>query len=419
MDCEILTIGTELVLGYVVNTNAAEMGRALAAAGIAVRRSAAVTDDAPLVREAVQSALDRTGVVIVSGGLGPTRDDITRTVVAELMNRPLRLDQAIVDQLRERFRSRGITAMPESNLVQAEVPEGATVLPNALGTAPGLWIEDGNRVVVLIPGVPKEMRALLEQEVIPRLLARGTGNGERGVVRSRTLRTTGIGESAIADRLGDYEKALGPQVTLAYLPTVAGTELRFTAWNVSEREVDAVLARAVDAIRPRIAERVYGEDDADLAEVVLGMLDKEKLKLAVAESCTGGLVGARLAAIPGCSHHFKGGVVAYDNDVKLQMLGVSADVLSQHGAVSEAVAREMATGVARALDADAAIAITGIAGPDGGSPEKPVGTVWIGIKVRDQVRAFHLVLPGDRVDIQARAAQYALDFMRRVLTGQI
>ena len=421
MDCEILTIGTELVLGYVVNTNAADMGRALAAAGVAVRRSAAVSDDAALVREAVQAALDRTGTVIVSGGLGPTRDDITRPVVAELLNRPLRRDQAIVDQLRERFRSRGITAMPESNLVQAEVPEGATVLPNALGTAPGLWIEDGSRLVVLIPGVPKEMRGLLEQEVIPRLVARSAvaGNGERGVIRSRTLRTTGIGESAIADRLGDYEKALGSQVTLAYLPSVAGTELRFTAWNVAERDADALLARAVDMIRPRIAERVYGEENEDLAAVVLGLLDKAQLKLAVAESCTGGLVGARLAAIPGCSHHLKGGVVAYDNDVKLQMLGVSADTLQQHGAVSEATAREMAIGAARALDAEAAISVTGIAGPDGGSPEKPVGTVWIGIKVRELVRAFHLVLPGDRGDIQARAAQYALDFMRRVLTGQI
>ena len=381
-----------------------------------------MSDDPELIREAVRVALDRTGVVVVSGGLGPTRDDITKSVVAGLLQRPMRRDEALVEQLRERFRSRGVAPMPESNLAQADVPEGATVLPNALGTAPGLWLEDGARLVVMIPGVPKEMRAIMEQEVVPRLKARagGTGNGERGtVVRSRTLRTTGIGESAIADRLGEYEKALGSQVTLAYLPTVSGTELRFTAWNVPEGEVDAVLSRAVEAIRPRLAERVYGEENEDLAEVVLGLLEKEKLMVAVAESCTGGLIGARLAAIPGCSHQFKGGVVAYDNDVKLQMLGVSADALAQHGAVSEVVAREMAIGVSRALDTEAAIAVTGIAGPDGGSPEKPVGTVWIGIRVRDTVRAFHLVLPGDRVDIQARAAQYALDFMRRMLTGLI
>jgi len=422
MDCEILTIGTELVLGYVVNTNAAVMGRTLAAAGIAVRRSTAVSDDVALVQDAVQAALDRTGVVIVSGGLGPTRDDVTRNAVAELLRRPLKRDDAIVEQLRERFRSRGVANMPESNLVQADVPEGATVLPNPLGTAPGLWLEDGERIVVLIPGVPKEMRGLLETEVVPRLKARrgGTGNGERGtVVRSRTLRTTGIGESALADRLGDYEKALGSTVTLAYLPSTAGTELRLTAWNVPESEVDGVLAHAVDAIRPRIEDRVYGEEDQDLAAVVLELLDQRQLKIAVAESCTGGLLGARLAAIPGASRLFKGGVIAYDNEVKLQMLGVSADALAEHGAVSEEVARQMAAGIARALDAGAAIAVTGVAGPDGGSDAKPVGTVWFGVKVGDTVRAFHLVLPGDRTDIQARAAQYALDFLRRMLAGTL
>ena len=416
MDCEILTIGTELVLGYVVNTNAAEMGRMLVASGIAVRRSAAVSDEPALVREAVQAALERTGTVIVSGGLGPTKDDLTKSAVAELLNKPLKRDETIVQQLRERFLSRGVPSMPESNLVQADVPEGATVLPNPIGTAPGLWIEDGQRLVILLPGVPKEMRALMEQEVVPRLLGRTGGPADgRTVVRSRTLRTTGIGESAIADKLGDYEKLLGSRITLAYLPSVAGTELRFTAWNVPEAEADGMLARAIEALRPRIADRVYGEDGDDLAKVVLDRREKAGLTLAVAESCTGGLLGARIAAIPGASQRFRGGVIAYDNDVKLGMLGVSADALAQHGAVSEAVAREMAIGVSRALDTQAAIAITGIAGPDGGSAEKPVGTVWFGIKVGDEVRAFHLVLPGDRSDIQARAAQYALDFMRRAI----
>lgn len=424
MDVEILTIGTELVLGYVVNTNAADMGRLLGGAGFAVRRSAAVSDDPALVREAVQAALDRTGTVIVSGGLGPTKDDLTKAAVAELLGRPLHRDNAIVEQLRERFKSRGVASMPESNLVQADVPEGATVLPNPIGTAPGLWIEDGAKLVILLPGVPKELRALMEREVMPRLASRNGGPGDGGtggrtVVRSRTLRTTGIGESALADKLGDYEKQLGPGVTLAFLPSVAGTELRLTAWNAPEAEAEAILGRAVGAIRPRIEDRVYGEEGQDLAAVVLELLDKRDLKIAVAESCTGGLLGARLAAIPGASKRFRGGVIAYDNEVKLQLLGVSADALVEHGAVSEAVAREMATGVARALDTETAIAVTGIAGPDGGSEAKPVGTVWFGVKLGDTVRSFHLVLPGDRHDIQARAAQYALDFLRRMLTGAI
>lgn len=421
MDCEILTVGTELVLGYTVNTNAAEMGRRLAAAGIVVRRQTSVTDEPELVREAVQGALDRTGTVVVSGGLGPTRDDLTKAAVAALFGRALRRDETIAEALRERFRSRGVATMPESNLVQADVPEGATVLPNPIGTAPGLWVEDGARLAILIPGVPKEMSALMELEVVPRLLARGgSGDGAtngRTVVRSRTLRTTGIGESAIADKLGDYEKQLGGRVTLAFLPSVAGTDLRFTAWHAPEAEADAILARAVEAIRPRVAERIYGEGDDDLAAIVLRTLEQAGLKLAVAESCTGGLLGARLTAVPGSSRAFVGGVVAYDDAVKLHLLGVSADDLAAHGAVSETVARQMAAGIATTLDAGAAIAITGIAGPDGGTPAKPVGTVWIAVKFREVERVMHLVLPGDREDVRARAAQYGLDFLRRVASG--
>jgi nicotinamide-nucleotide amidase len=417
MDCDILTVGTELVLGFTVNTNAAEMGRALAEAGVRVVSSASVADDPALLRDAVRAALDRSGAVVVSGGLGPTKDDLTRPVVAELFGRPLVRDAALVEGLRAMFRERGVAAMPEANLVQADVPEGATVLPNLLGTAPGLWLEDNGRLAVLIPGVPKEMRALLTREVIPRLVARaGGGANGRTVVKSRTLRTTGIGESALADRLGDYQKSLGSGVTLAFLPSVAGTDLRFTAWSVPEGEADGALARAVDALRPRLGDRLYGEGDTDLAAVVLGLLEERHASLATAESCTGGLISARLTAIPGSSRTYKGGIVAYDNDVKLGQLGVSADDLARDGAVSESVVRQMAEGAARALGADAAIAVTGIAGPDGGTETKKVGTVWIAIRWKDEVRVFTHVLPGDREDVRGRAAQWALDYLRRAIT---
>jgi nicotinamide-nucleotide amidase len=418
MDCEILTIGTELVLGFTINTNAADMGRALAAAGLRVRHSASVIDEPALVKDAVRAALDRTGTVIISGGLGPTKDDLTKAAVAELFGKPLRRDDTIVTRLRELFTSRGVATMPESNLVQADVPEGATVLENPIGTAPGLWIEADGRLAVLLPGVPKEMRALLEREVIPRLVARAeTGApGHRGTVtRSLALRTTGIGESALADKLGDYSKLLGPQVTLAFLPSVAGTDLRLTAWNVPKAEADAVLARAADALRPKLGDRVYGRDSDDLAAIVLRQLESAGLRLAVAESCTGGLLGARLTAIPGSSRVFAGGVIAYANDAKLQLLGVSADDLAGQGAVSETVARQMAAGVARALDTEAAIAITGVAGPDGGTPDKPVGTVWIAVKFRATERAFTHIFVGDREDVRARAVQWALDDLRRIM----
>jgi len=416
MDCEILTVGTELVLGFTINTNAADMGRALAAAGLRVRHAATVLDEPALGKEAVRAALDRTGTVIISGGLGPTKDDLTKAAVAEVFGVALRRDEALVARLRELFKSRGVATMPESNLVQADVPEGAVVLENGLGTAPGLWIESDGKLAVLLPGVPKEMRALLEREVIPRLAGR-RADGQAVVTRSLTLRTCGIGESAIADKLGDYQKLLGANVTLAFLPSVAGTDLRLTAWNVPEAEADGVLSRAADAIRPRLGDRVYGQDSDDLAAVVLHRLEQAGLKLATAESCTGGLLGVRLTAIPGSSRIYAGGVVAYANDVKLQMLGVSADDLAVQGAVSEAVVRQMAAGVARSLDTEAAIAITGIAGPDGGTADKPVGTVWIGVKFRESERAFTHVFVGDREDVRARSAQWALDYLRRTMAA--
>jgi nicotinamide-nucleotide amidase len=416
-DVETLTVGTELVLGLTVDTNAAEMARMLAEAGFRVRRHAAVSDQPADVRQALAVALDRSGTVIVTGGLGPTRDDLTRQAAAEVFGARLLRDEQVLAELEERFRRRGITPMPEANKRQADVPEGATVLPNPVGTAPGLWLDDGHgRLAVLLPGVPKEMRALMEQEVLPRLRQRRAEDAEpKTVVRSRTLRTVGIAESALADKVGDESRLLPPGVTLAWLPSTAGVDLRLTAWNLTEDEARAALAGGVEALRPRLGPYCYGEDDQDLAAVVLRALEERGATLAVAESCTGGWLGARLTAVPGSSRVFLGGVTAYANEVKLHLLGVSADAIAEHGSVSEVVARQMADGVARALGAQAAIAVTGIAGPDGGTVEKPVGTVWTAVRWDDEVRAFARIFPGDREDVRRRAAQWALDDLRRVL----
>jgi nicotinamide-nucleotide amidase len=416
MDCELVTVGTELVLGFTVDTNAAEAGQLLAAAGIRVRRHASVADVAADIRQAVAAALDRSGTVIVTGGLGPTPDDCTRPVVAELFGRRLVRDQAVLDGLRERFRARGLE-MPATNAVQADVPEGATVLPNRRGTAPGLWLDDGHgRRVVLLPGIPKEMRGLLVETVIPKLLeTAGADRGARTVIRSRTLRTAAVAESALAERLGDVTGLLGPHVTLASLPSLAGVDLRLTAWDLAPDEADAALARAVDALRPRVGDHAYGEGDDDLAAVVLRLLEERGARLATAESCTGGLLAGRVTGVPGSSRVFRGGVVAYHNDTKLEFLGVGADALAEHGAVSEAVARQMADGAARVIGAEAAVAITGIAGPDGGTEAKPRGTVWIAVRWRDAVRTFTYILPGDREDVRARAVQWALHHLRRAI----
>jgi len=438
MDVELLTVGTELLLGYTVDTNAAAAGRLLSDAGLRVVRRATVGDDPQGVRDAAAVALERTRTVIVTGGLGPTADDLTREAVAGLFGRRLLRDPGVLRALEERFGKLGRGPMPESNARQADVPEGATVLPNRWGTAPGLWLEDEHgRLAVLLPGVPVEMRGLLEHEVIPRLVARRAGAGPRGeghggtpgqvhaeaaaradaatVIRSRTLRTTGISESALADRVGDPARLVGPGVTLAWLPSPEGTDLRFTAWGLEPAAADAALAKAVAAVRPRAGAHCYGEGEADLAALMLAELERRGCRLAVAESCTGGLIAERLTAVPGSSRVFVGGVVAYANEVKLDLLGVSADALAAHGAVSEPVARAMAEGIARALGAEAAVAVTGIAGPDGGTADKPVGTVWIAAHWRGRARAFHYVFPGERDVVRRRAAQAALDGLRRVL----
>ena len=425
MDCELLTVGTELVLGLTVDTNAADLGRALAAAGVRVLRRTSVPDDHEPIRDAVRAALGRTGLLIVSGGLGPTRDDLTKRAVAEVLGKSLRHDPAILAHLEDLYRRRGIARMPESNRSQADVPEGATVRENQWGTAPGLWLEDREgRVVVLLPGVPAEMRGLLEHEVIPRLRQRiadadAKAPGAAPVVRSRVLRTTGIAESALADLVGDPARLLPPSVTLAWLPSFDGTDLRLTAWRLPAADADAALEAGVEALRPKLGAACYAEGENDLAAVVLDLLAAQGARLATAESCTGGLIGERLTSIAGSSRVYRGGIVAYDDDVKLHLLGVSAETLVAHGAVSEAVAREMAAGAARVLETDAALAVTGIAGPTGAVPGKPVGTVWIAVSWRGGLRAFTHVLPGSRDAVRRRAAQWALDYLRRVVAGVV
>ena len=409
MKLEVVTIGTELLLGQTIDTNAAELGRALAAAGVEVVRHTSVADRPELIRAAVTEALDRTGFVITTGGLGPTRDDMTKREVAAVFGKALQLDETVLRALEDRFRRLG-RAMPAVNRTQAEVPEGATVLPNPRGTAPGLWVEDRARVVVMLPGVPSEMRGLLAEEVLPRLAALGTGL----VVRSRSVRTTGIAESALAERVGAIEEEIAP-LTLAYLPSTEGVDLRVTAWGLREDEAERRLAQVAAMLRERAGEHAYGADGADLAAVVLDQLRARKGRLVVAESCTGGLLGARITAVPGASSVFIGGVVAYDDVVKSGTLDVSPELLEQYGAVSEQVVSAMAEGVQRQFAVDAALAITGIAGPTGGTADKPVGTVWLAARLGAHTRALKRIFPGDRGEIRARSAQAALDLLRRVL----
>lgn len=298
--------------------------------------------------------------------------------------------------------------MPEANRTQAEVPDGATVLPNPRGSAPGLWLEDPRGVVVLLPGVPHEMRGLVREEVAPRIAARAAPGA---VTAWRTLRTTGIPESALADRVGPLEASLAP-VTVAYLPSFEGVDLRLTTWTMGAAEGARRLAEAATRVREVLGERCYAEGSTDLAAVVLERARATGVRLAVAESCTGGLVGARLTAIPGASSVFAGGVIAYDDEVKVRDLAVPPEALAAHGAVSEAVVRAMAVGVRRRFGVEGGVAVSGVAGPEGGTAGKPVGTVWLAVAVGVRERAVRIGVPGDRSEIRARAAQAALDLLR-------
>ncbi|MFN2315734.1 MAG: competence/damage-inducible protein A [Gemmatimonadales bacterium] len=402
MRLELVTIGTELLLGFTVDTNAAWIGRALAEHGISVTRRATVPDDPAAIRDAVRLGLERTGFVLTTGGLGPTEDDITKAAVAALFGRRVVFDDAVWADLVERYARLG-RPLSDANRTQAGVPDGATVLPNPRGTAPGLWITGDIGTVAMVPGVPREMRGLLRDEIIPRLKASAGDD----VIRSLTLRTAGIAESNLAADLGDAESAIAP-VTLAYLPEVIGVDLRLTSWNVPPAVADPQLQAAAALIRARAGKHVYGEGDADLAAVVLDRLRRRGYRLAVAESCTGGLLGGRLTAVPGSSEAFLGGTIAYANQAKVGQLGVSAADLETHGAVSESIALQMAAGAARNFGADIAVGVTGVAGPDGGSLDKPVGTVWLAWFLPDRTWAERVVYPGNRAEIRARAVQWAL-----------
>ena len=413
MHVEIVTIGDELLLGFTVDTNAAQLARELAAAGIEVVRRATVGDEADQIASAVGEALERTGAVITTGGLGPTSDDRTRPAIAKLFGRELVRDDAIVEQIRQRFWRMSSAKMPETNIVQAMVPVGARVLENRHGTAPSLMLEDEKgRWVIMLPGVPREMRGLTSDTIIP-LLRERVGAAPIAIV-SRTVRTTGIGESALAERLGDLAKGVNG-LPLAFLPGWEGADLRLTSNSLPVDAAVRALDEAEQMLREAAGSFVYGGERDDLAALVLAMCRERGLTIATAESCTGGLLGARVTAIPGSSDVYVGGVVAYDNSVKTTLLGVRDASLSEHGAVSEQVAREMAEGCARALGTRVGMAITGIAGPGGGTAEKPVGTVWIAVAGAGDTRTLGRVYVGDREEIRLRATQASLDQLRRAL----
>jgi nicotinamide-nucleotide amidase len=407
----IVAIGSEMLGPLRMDTNSLWLTARLEEAGIRVVRKSIVGDDPPALRGELDRAAASAGLIVTTGGLGPTADDVTVAAVAEWLGAPLRRDDAFLTAMRARFERRGFP-MPECNAKQADFIVGADVLANPRGTAPGFRGRKGGVEIVILPGVPSEMREIFETLVLPPLREQTGGR----VARRRVLRIAGMGESAVEQLVAPlYAKWSEDPVTILASP--GEVQLHLLARGAPE-EADRKLTEMEADFRGVLGDRVFGQDSDDLASVVGRLLRDERRTLALAESCSGGLVSTMLTDVPGSSEYFLGSVVSYANEAKERLLGVSPETLRVHGAVSAPAAAEMARGARERFDADLAVAITGIAGPDGGTPEKPVGTVFFAIASRDgAVLGRKRLLLGDRGVIRRTAALHALEMLRRHLSG--
>jgi nicotinamide-nucleotide amidase len=411
---EIVAVGSELLLGQIADTNSQWLAERLAASGIDSHFHQHVGDNHERMVLAFRTALARSDALIVCGGLGPTQDDITRAALAEVMNVALERDEEIAARIAAMFTSRGRT-MTENNLLQADVPHGATVIAQTRGTAPGLICPVGQKVVYALPGVPYEMHDMFERAVLADLVQREEASGRTTVILSRVLRTWGTSESALADALSERFSALdGERVTIAFLASgIEGIKVRLTARGENAADAASLVANEEARVRALITERlgdiVFGVDDETMEDVVAGLLSARGLTLAVAESVTGGLIASRLVNVAGASGWFRGGVVSYASEVKFELLGVTPGPV-----VNAAAAEAMASGVATLLHADVGLGVTGVAGPEE-QDGQPAGTVFVGLSLRGRVESVGLRLPGDRPRVRAYSAISALDALRRAL----
>jgi nicotinamide-nucleotide amidase len=407
MKAEIIAVGSEMLTPYRADTKSLFVTAELNRLGIEVVRKVIIGDDRTGLREAFREALEHAELVIAIGGLGPTEDDVTREAVSELLGRKLILDEQIVRAMQERFRRFG-RVMSESNKRQAMVPEGATVLENKRGTAPGLWMEHQGRIVILLPGPPHELKEMVGQQVRPRL------EKLSGALRlfARDLRVAMLPESEVDQRIAPIYTTYS-EVQTTILAAAGEIQIHLRTWSKDPAQAGRMLDELTERIRFALGEAVFTTNGEEMEEVVAAMLNQNRATIAVAESCTGGLVAQRMTSIPGSSSYFLGGVVCYSNELKSAWVDVPAELIAAKGAVSAEVAATLADGIRRGAGATLGLGITGIAGPGGGTPEKPVGTVHIALAdgAATKVRAMHF--PGDRERIRQYASQAALDILRR------
>ena len=402
MIADIINIGDELLIGQVINTNASWMAERLNSIGVRVRQITAISDSGDHIKSTIDEAFRFSDLVILTGGLGPTKDDITKHVLVEYYNSRMVIHEPTLQHVEHFFKMRGRT-ITELNRRQAEIPECCEPLTNLNGTAPGMWFEKDDKILVSVPGVPFEMKALMEDQILPRLAARINGD----VILHKTVLTQGVGESFLADLIAEWEDALPANIRLAYLPQHGMVRLRLTATGNDKEALEQSIKHQLDSLLKLIPGYVFGFDGDTLEGITGELLKWQGATICTAESCTAGYLAHMITLVPGSSGYFKGSIVAYSNELKTKLVGIDAALIQKHGAVSKEVVSEMAASAKKLLGCTFALATSGIAGPSGGTPEKPVGTVWIALAGPDGVEAKHFLFGNNRernIHITALAA---------------
>ncbi len=410
---EIITIGDELLIGQVIDTNSAWMGQKLNETGIKIKQKTSVADEEDHIVAALNEAKKRADVILITGGLGPTKDDLTKYTLCKYFKSNLRFDEDVFLDIEKIFKARGreVTA---SNRKQAEVPEKCTVIHNSKGTAPGMWFEKDGKIYISMPGVPFEMKAMMEKDVLPKLKERFNTS----VILHKTILTQGIGESFLSDMIEEWENNLPKNIKLAYLPTPGQVRLRLSASGENEMEVRKQVEEEEKKLQALAGEYIYGYENDTLESLIGKLLKEKKQTLSIAESCTGGYIAHRITTVPGSSAYFFGSVVAYSYEMKEKFLDVNPGLLNTKGAVSEEVVIQMAENIKSKFKTDYSIAVSGIAGPDGGTPEKPVGTVWVAIAAPSKTITRKLQLGDNRERVVLETTQHALNMLRKILINQ-
>jgi nicotinamide-nucleotide amidase len=419
MKIEIINIGDELLIGQVVNTNAAWMGSELNLAGFMVNRFTVIADKTDAILDALEQSRTNSDIVLITGGLGPTKDDITKDALCRFFNVKLVFNQPAFASIEQFFSQRGIR-VTEINHKQAEIPANCKAIPNQNGTAPGMWFETNRKetgetvIMISMPGVPFEMKAMMTTHVIPMLRDRFPGQA----IVHKTIMTQGIGESFLSDRIEAWEKQLPSHISLAYLPHPGIVRLRLTGKGESKEKLTQEIEEETEKLLKIIPEYIYGYDNEQLEQTIARLLKERNSTVATAESCTGGYIAHLITSVPGSSAYFKGSVVAYSNEIKEKELNVSARSLATHGAVSEEVVKEMVAGIRQRFGVDYAVATSGVAGPDGGTSEKPVGLIWIAIASPAGIFAGRYQFGDNRERNIQRTAMQALNMLRKAIIGK-